>query len=174
MLTTEPLDADDLRAVTAFAVHCATPVLPVFAAARPDDPRPALAVAVAADFANGGRRGKALRDAAFGALAASREVRSAAGSDAALSAMHAAGSAYLHPLAKATQVKHILGSAAHAAVALGLAPDSAPGAVHLDAVVGLSSDRMVDVLRRYPDAPPGGGMVGEWIRLLDRALRTSR
>ena len=33
---------------------------------------------------------------------------------------HAVGAAFLHPLAKATQVKHILGSAAHAARAFEL------------------------------------------------------
>jgi hypothetical protein len=30
---------------------------------------------------------------------------------------------------------------------------------------------VVDVLRRYPVAPPGGGRVGELIRQLDASLR---
>jgi hypothetical protein len=49
-------------------------------------------------------------------------------------ALAAAGAAFLHPLAKATQVKHILGSAAHAARALELSAgdDPAVGAGHIE------------------------------------------
>src|SRR5262249_5500456 len=39
---------------------------------------------------------------------------------------HAVGAAFLHPLAKATQVKHILGSAAHAARAFDSPPETIP------------------------------------------------
>ena len=35
----------------------------------------------------------------------------------------------------------------------------------------LADHVVVDVLRRYPSAPPGGGRVGELIRELDASLR---
>jgi hypothetical protein len=46
--------------------------------------------------------------------------------DAARATLAAAGAAFPHPLAKATQVKHVLGSAAHAARAFELAPGDDP------------------------------------------------
>jgi len=85
----------------------------------------------------------------------------------------AAGAAFLHPLAKATQVKHILGSAAHTARALELSAGGDPvvGAGHLAQSRMLAPPVVVDVLRRYPAAPSGGGRVGELIRELDASLR---
>jgi len=56
-------------------------------------------------------RTKVLRDSAWGAQRAAQEARDAgqaAASAAARAALGAAGAAFLHPLAKATQVKHIL------------------------------------------------------------------
>ncbi|MBW0125847.1 putative immunity protein, partial [Pseudonocardia oceani] len=114
------LSTDDLRAVTAFAAACAQEVLGVFEADRPDDPRPRAAIATAWEFARGGRRGKALRDAAWAAMRAAQDSSTDAAGAAARSAMAAAGAAYLHPLPKATQVKHVLGAAADAARALEL------------------------------------------------------
>jgi hypothetical protein len=80
--------------------------------------------------------------------------------------------AFVHPLAKATQVEHILGSAAHAARASALCAGDDPtvGAAHL-AQARILAPAVVDVLRRYPSAPGGGGRVGELIRQLDAALR---
>ncbi|WP_338053015.1 putative immunity protein [Pseudonocardia broussonetiae] len=167
------LGADDLRAVSAFAAICAEEVLGLFEADRPDDPRPAAAVATAWEFARGGRRGKALRDAAWAAMRAAQESASEAADAAARSAMAAAGAAYLHPLPNATQVKHVLGAAAFAARALELAAgdDPAVGAAHLAEVSGRVGPEVVEVLLRYPPAPAGGGRVGELTRLLDTALR---
>ncbi len=173
---TIPLSRADLRAVTAYAVRCASSALAVFEAARPDDGRPRAAVDVAQAFADGGERTKALRDAAWAAHRAAQETRDAglaAASAAARAAGDAAGAAFLHPLAKATQVRHVLGSAAHAARALELAAgdDPAVGAGHLARLRSLAGPDVVDVLRRYPAAPPGGGRVGALLRQLDAALR---
>jgi hypothetical protein len=87
--------------------------------------------------------------------------------------MAAAGAAFLHPLARAHQVKHILGSAAHAARALELAAggDPAVAAAHLARSQTRADPVVVEVLRRYPVAPDGGGRVGELVRELDAALR---
>jgi hypothetical protein len=85
----------------------------------------------------------------------------------------AAGAAYLHPLPNATQVKHILGSAAHAARAAELAAgaDHAVGDERVTNAVSHASPALVAVLKRYPVAPAGGGRVGELTRLFDAALR---
>jgi hypothetical protein len=86
---------------------------------------------------------------------------------------HAVGAAFPHPLAKATQVKHILGSAGHAARAFELSAgdDPAVGADRIAQFRILAPPVVVDVLRRYPVAPRGGGRVGELIRQFDASLR---
>lgn len=128
------LSKDDLRAVTAFAAACAETVIAVFEADRPDDSRPREAIDTAWEFARGGERGKALRDTAWAALRAAKSADGAAAREAARAAMAAAGAAYLHPLAKATQVKHIVGAGAHAARAAELlaGDDPAVGAERVE------------------------------------------
>jgi immunity protein 5 of polymorphic toxin system len=163
------LSTDDLRAVTAFAAGCAEAVLELFEADRPDDPRPREAITAAWEFARGGERGKALRDTAWAALRAANEADGAP-REAARAAMAAAGAAYLHPLPQATQVRHILGAAAHAARAAELAAGCAVGAEHIAQAARRASPAVVAVLGRYPTAPEGGGRVGELIRLLDTTL----
>ncbi|MFJ8729803.1 putative immunity protein [Streptomyces bauhiniae] len=165
------LSTEDLRAVAGFAAASAETVLGSFEADQPDDPRPRDAIAAAWAFARGGERGKALRDTAWAALKAAQEAHTAAGREAARAAMAAAGAAYLHPLAKATQVKHILGAGAHAARAAELVAGGS-AADHLARTVRRATPEVVDVLNRYPSAPDGGGRVGELTRLLDAALRT--
>lgn len=97
----------------------------------------------------------------------------AAQAEAARAAMAAAGAAYLHPLPNATQVKHILGSAAHAARAaeLDASGDRAVGDECVRQAVHYATPAVVDVLKRYPAAPAGGGRKGELTRLLDGMLR---
>lgn len=167
------LSTQDLRAVTTFAAGCAEAVLEVFEACQPDDRRPRAAIDAAWAFARGGARGKALRDAAWAALKAAGDADAAAAREAARAAMAAAGAAYLHPLPRATQVKHILGAGAHAARATELAAgdDRSVGADHVEQAARRASPVVVDVLNRFPTAPSGGGRVGELIRLLDAALR---
>lgn len=174
--TTIELSRSELREVAAYAVACARPALAIFERERPDDRRPRAAIDAAQAFAEGGERTKALRDSAWAAHRAAQETRDAgqaAASDAARAAGHAVGAAFLHPLAKATQVRHILGSAAHAARAFELAAGDDPdaGADHIARSRNLAHPVVVDVLRRYPAAPRGGGRVGELIRRLDASLR---
>lgn len=45
------------------------------------------------------------------------------------------------------------------------------GLGHITRFQALVSPTVLDVLRRYPAAPPGGARTGELIRLLDAALR---
>ncbi|MGW1916482.1 putative immunity protein [Streptomyces sp. NPDC002076] len=167
------LSKQDLREVTAFAAACAEAVLEIFEADQPDDSRPRDAIGAAWEFAQGGERGKSLRDTASAALKAAKSAETAAAREAAWAAMSAAGAAYLHPLAKATQVKHILGAGAYAARAAELAAgdDRSVGAEHLERTVHRATPVVVDVLKRFPTAPGGDGRVGELIRMLDADLR---
>lgn len=170
------LSLSELREVAAFAVACTRPALEISERERPGDPRPRAAIDAVQAFVDGGTRTKAIRDGAWAALRAAREARDAgqaAASDAARAACAAAGAAYLHPLAKATQVKHILGSAAHGARAFELLAGDDPdvGAEHIAQARHLADPVVVDVLRRYPPAPRGGGRVGELMRQLDASLR---
>jgi len=171
------LTTADLRAVTGFAAACARASLEVVEAARPGDDRPRAAVEAARAFVDGAERTKALRDAAWAAQRAAHDARDAgdlAAEHAARAAMAAAGAAFLHPLAKATQVKHVVGAGAHAARAFELAAgdDDRIGYAHLVRARLLASPDVVDVLARYPTAPGGGGRVGELTRQLDALLRS--
>jgi hypothetical protein len=174
--TTIELSQSELREVAGYAVACARPALVIFERERPEDRRPRAAIDAAQAFADGAERTKALRDSAWAAHRAAqqaRDAKQAAASDAARAAGHAVGAAFLHPLPKATQVKHILGSAAHAARAFELSAGDDP-TVGLDQITQsriLAPPVVVDVLSRYPSAPPGGGRVGELIRTLDASLR---
>lgn len=170
------LSAAELRAIAGYASACALPALAIFEREYPDDVRPRAAVDAAQAFADGAARTKVIRDCAWAAQRAAQEARDAghaAVSQAARAALAAAGAAFLHPLANATQVKHILGSAAHAARAFELAADDDPAVAtdHLVKSRRLATSVAIAVLRRYPPAPAGGGRVGELIRQLDAALR---
>lgn len=168
------LTQDDLRAVAGFAVVCARPVLWIFERDRPDDARPRDALASVQRFVAGGPRDRAIRDGAWAALRAAGDARDAgrsASSEAARAAVAAASAPFLHPLAKATQVKHILGGAAHAARAWEIESGDAAGVDFLMRTRDGVSAKVIAVLRRYPLAPSGGGRTGELLRLIDISLR---
>ena len=167
------LSMEDLREIAGYAAACAEVVLEIFESAHPPDSRPRDAIDAAWAFARGGKRGKTLRDTAWAALKAAGDADTAAAGDAARAAMSAASSAYLHPLADAHQVKHILGAAAYAARAAErmAGDDRGVGAAHLEQAGRRATPVVVEVLSRYPAAPPNGGRVGELLRELDAALR---
>ena len=174
--TTIELSRSELREVASYAVACARPALAIFERERPNDRRPRAAIDAAQAFANGGERTKTLRDSAWAAHRAAQEARDAgqaAATDAARAAGHAVGAAFLHPLPKATQVKHILGSAAHAARAFELSAGDDPtvGLDQIEKSRSLAPAVVVEVLRRYPSAPPGGRRVGNLMQILDASLR---
>src|SRR5215216_3003996 len=124
----------DLREGTSYAAESAQEVLEICERAHPADSRPRDAIDAAWRFARGGERGKTLRDTAWAAHKAARDANTAAAGEAARAAMLAASAAYLHPLADAHQVKHILGAAAHAARAAELTAggDRDIGAEHIE------------------------------------------
>ena len=167
------LSMQDLREVTSYAAESAQEVLAIFEKTHPADSRPRDAIDAARTFARGGKRGKTLRDTAWAAHRAARDADTAAARDAARAAMCAASAAYLHPLADAHQLKHVLGAAAHAARAAELiaGDDQNVGAEHIEHALRRATPAVVEVLKRYPVAPPGGGRVGQLLRDLDEALR---
>ena len=129
-------------------------------------------------FADGAKRTKALRDCAWDtqrAVSESHDARANAASEAARSAFAAAGAAFLPPIVKATQVKRIRGWAAHATRAMEISggDDHEIGKAQLETLLLGDLIRVREVLCRYPEAPPGGGRVGELIRQLD-ALRRAK
>jgi hypothetical protein len=168
------LSAQDLRVVARYAAERAKEVLSIFEATDPGDRRPRAAVEAAWIFVEGAERTKLQRTSAFAAHAAARETTTEAARDAARAAGHAAAAAYLHPLAKSTQVRHILGAAAHAARATELAAggDRSVGAAHIEHARQRATPALVAVLRRYPVAPSSGNRVTELMSALDTALRS--
>jgi hypothetical protein len=166
----------ELRAVAGFAVSFAEDVLPVFEGAVQDDPRPRAAITVAQEFVRGGPRTTRQRAAAFDAHRAAREAPDESARWAAQAAGDAAAAAYLHPIAQAHQVGHILRAAAGAAYIAELRAGGDPSAS--GGVIADARDRatpvVVDVLRRYPRAPAGRARTAQLMALLDAELRRVR
>lgn len=167
------LDLPDLREVVAYAAGSAGKVIAIFERVRESDSRPRDAIAAARIFACGGARVKALRDTAWAAHKAAQEAGDPAASEAARAAMYAPAAAFLHPLARATQVRHILGAAAHAARAAELAAGNDPAVGHdfIESAACEATPRVIEILCRYPAAPKGGGRTSELLRILDAKLR---
>lgn len=167
------LTMDELRGVALFAAQCARPALHLFEQACPGDARPAEAVTAALEFADGTPRSNRQRTTAVAAHRAARDAPTEQARYAALAAGDAAASAYLHPLAKATQVRHILGAAAHAARAgeVSRGDDAVVGEYMLDAARRRVTPIVLDVLSRYPRAPEGRTRVADLMQRLDSLLR---
>lgn len=168
-----PLSEDELREITAFAATCARQALSIFEARHPSDGRPRGAIEGAEAFAGGGPRTAALRSQAWAANKAAGEAEDPAAAEAARAASQAAAAAYLHPLADAHQVKHVLGSAVHQARALELAAggDEGVGDEQLRWAVGQATPAVGEVLRRMPPAPGGRSRGADLRRRLDTDLR---
>ncbi|MFH8611481.1 putative immunity protein [Streptomyces sp. NPDC018029] len=169
------LTMDELRAVARYAMESAEEVLPVFEAAAPEDPRPRAAVDAAGEFVNGARRTNLQRATALDAHRAAREAATEAEQLAARAAGDAAAAAYLHPIAKATQVGHILRAAASAARVgeLNAGGDPAVGLELIERAARRATPVLIDVLGRYPLAPAGKSRVAELMSVLDASLRTA-
>lgn len=164
---------DELRAVTRYTLACAEQTIVIFDRACPSDRRPHEALEAARAFAEGEPRSRRQRSAGSAAHRAGREAPTQAARHAALAAGDAAASAYLHPLAKATQVRHILGAAAQAARAAEL--DRGDNQVVAEYVLDSAARRadavVRDVLGRYPRAPEGRTRIAVLIRRLDSLIR---
>src|SRR4051794_4439205 len=164
------LTMDELRAVVRFGADCAEELLPEFEAVAPDDSRPREAIDAARLFADGAARSNLQRTAAFASHRAAKAVSPETAQLAALACGDAAAAAYLHPIARATQVGHILRSAACAALVAELRTGAAAG----DSVRVLAERAIAPVpavLRRYPVSPPGSSRLSQLMSALDAAIR---
>jgi hypothetical protein len=172
---TVELSMQDLRVVARYAAECAQEALALFEKHSPDDRRPRLAVEAAWAFAEGAARTKLQRTSALAAHKAAQEATTEAAREAARACGQAAAAAYLHPLAHATQVKHILGAAAHAARAAELVAggEHRVGAAHIEQARQRATPALLAVLKRYPAAPSGGNRVAQLLHALDCALRAA-
>lgn len=168
------LTLDELRAVARFAAEGAQEALPFFEEAVPDDRRPRAAIEVAFLFADGARRTNLQRRTASNAHRAAAEAVDEVSRLAAGSAGDAAAASYLHPLAKATQVGHILRATARAARAAELQAGDKPeaAAVVLERAQRRATPVLLDVLHRYPLAIDGRDRTARLMKALDTALRT--
>jgi len=167
---------DEIRVVARYAAASAQEVLSLFEDAVADDPRPRVAIEAAWVFANGAARTSLQRVTAFAAHRAATEVADEAAEHAARAAGDAASAAYLHPLAKATQVGHILRAAASAARAAELSAGDDPdvGSALIEQARRRANPVLVDVLSRYPFAPVGQSRVAHLMKTLDASLRMHR
>lgn len=167
------LTLDELRAVARYGAECAQEVLTLFEEANPGDPRPRAAIEAALSFANGGARTHLQRITASDAHRAAKDATTEAARFAADAAGDAAAAAYLHPLAKATQVGHILRAAANAAHAAELSAGNSPNVASalIEQARSRATPMVIEVLRRYPLAPVGTSRVAHLMTNLDHSLR---
>ncbi|WP_051264762.1 putative immunity protein [Nakamurella lactea] len=169
------LTTDELRVVARFVTQHAEDVLAVYEEAVPDDPRPRDAIDAAWVFVNGANRSRLQRVASMEAHRAAAAAPSEPARLAARSAGDAASAAYLHPIAQADQVGHILRAAACVALIGELAAGDDPAASQalLDRSLRRATPVLIQVLDRYPPAPTGTGRLPRLMSRLDRLLRES-
>lgn len=170
------LAMDELRAVVRYAVESAEGVLHLFEEVDSADRRPRAAIEAAWTFAKGAARTKLQRGTALDAHRAAKEMADEAAQHDARAAGDAAAAAYLHPLAQATQVRHILGAAASAAHAAELSAGDDPrvGDALIEEVCQRATPGLIDVLSRYPPAPAGNSRVAQLMKSMDTSLRMTR
>lgn len=169
------LSSDDLRVVAGFVATVAEALLPFYEDGHPGDARPRNAIAAAWLFVGGARRTALQRTASMDAHRAAASAADEVARLAAQAAGDAASAAYLHPIAKAHQVGHILRADANAARVAEINAGSDPAAAQH--AIARAADRATPelrgILRRYPPAPAGRSRTAQLMETLDRVLRTT-
>jgi hypothetical protein len=167
------LTLESLRAIGGWAAECAERALPVFETRTGSDSRPRAAIEGIREFAAGGRRVARLRTLAMEAHAAAREVADPAAVAAARAAGVAAASAYTHPLADVHQTKHIVGTAAYAALALELdrAGDPSVGDAEVRWAIEHAPSEARAVLLQMPARQAGKSRLETLLYELDAGIR---
>lgn len=169
------LSSDDLRVVAGYVVTAAEALLPFYEDGHPGDARPRNAIAAAWLFVGGARRTALQRTTSVEAHRAAASATDEVARLAAQAAGDAASAAYLHPIARAHQVGHILRADANAARVAEINAGSDPAAAQ-DAITR-AADRATPelrgILRRYPPAPAGRSRTAQLMETLDRMLRTT-
>lgn len=170
------LTMDELRVVARYVAESAQEVVPVFESANPGDPRPRAALDAAWEFVNGAGRTKLQRVTSLDAHRAAKDASTEASRLAAQAAGDAAAAAYLHPIADARQVGHILRAPANVAriAEINAGDDLDVGIKLVEQARQRATPILIDVLDRYPLAPTGKRRVAQLMRTLDASLRTAR
>ncbi|NJP49571.1 exonuclease SbcC [Streptomyces sp. SBST2-5] len=165
---------DELRVVARYVAGTAQELLPVFEEVHPDDVRPRAAVDAAREFIGGAPRTRLQRVASMDAHRAAKEAGTETARLAAQAAGDAASAAYLHPVAKAHQVGHILRAAANAArvAEIRAGEDPAAGGKVLEEACARATPVLRNILERYPPAPRGRSRAAQLMAELDASLRT--
>jgi hypothetical protein len=176
-MTPAPVDlsADDLRIVAGYVATAAEALLPFYADVHPGDARPRDAVAAAWLFVGGAPRTVLQRTTSMDAHRAAASAGDEVARLAAQAAGDAASAAYLHPIAEAHQVGHILRADANAARITEITAGSGPTAAH-DAILRAAeraTPELRDILRRYPRAAAGRSRTAQLMKMLDGVLRTT-
>ncbi|MFD3548840.1 putative immunity protein [Streptomyces sp. NPDC058655] len=172
-MTHVTISEEDRRLLGLWAADCAERALPLFEARAPSDSRPREAIEGIRAFARAGKRTARLRDLAFAALAAAREVGDPVATAAARSAGYAAASPYIHPLATPHQAKHALAPAMYVARARELAAgdDTAAGDAEIRWAVEHAPPAVRGLLRQMPVFTPGRSRLDAYRHQLESALR---
>lgn len=167
------LSMESLRAIGGWAADCAERVLRVYEARPDSDERPRAAIDGIREFAAGGKRTAWLRTLALGAHAAAREIGDPAASAAARAAGTAAASAYTHPLADVHQTKHVVGTAAYAALALVIEHGGDPSVADAEVrwAIEHAPAEARDVLMQMPAREPGKSRFDTLLYELDAGIR---
>jgi len=170
------LTLEQLRAIGGWTADCAERALSVYETHAGPDPRPRAAIDGIREFAAGGKRTARLRTLALEAHAAAREVGDHAAAAAARAAGSAAASAYTHPLADVHQTKHIVGSAAYAALALELDWACDPGVADAEVrwAIEHAPPEAREVLLQMPAREAGRSRLDTLMYELDAGIRTAR
>lgn len=163
----------ELRAVARYVVESAQNVLALFESDCPGDPRPRAAIDAAWEFINGARRTKLQRVTSLDAHRAAANAPTETARLAAQAAGDAASAAYLHPIAKSHQVGHILRAPANVVCIAEIEAGDDPAAA--EELIGYACQRasptLIEVLNRYPTAPPGKSRAAQLMNVLDTRLR---
>ncbi|MFZ0545727.1 MAG: putative immunity protein [Candidatus Promineifilaceae bacterium] len=167
------LRIESLRILGRWAADCAERALPIYEELNGDDPRPRDAINGIRVFANGGKRIAKLRVLALDAYRASLETEDPAASAAAQAASLAAAAAYTHPLVDVQQTKHILGSAAYAALAVEIKNNNDPkyGEDEVRLAVDRVQNEICEILLKMPGREEGTSRLDKIMFDLDIGLR---
>jgi hypothetical protein len=170
------LSLESLRAIGGWAADCAERALWLYEAHAANDTRPRAAIEGIRVFAAGGKRAAQLRSLALAAHAAAREAGDPAAAAAARAAGTAAASAYTHPLADVQQTKHIVGSAAYAALALELnhGGDGSIGDGEVRWAIAHAPAEARQVLLQMPARQAGKSRLDTLLYDLDAGIRAAR
>lgn len=166
------LSLESLRAIGGWAADCAERAPWVYELHASADMRPRAALEGIRAFADGGRRAARLRSLAMAAHAAAMASDPAAVAAARVAGL-AAASAYTHPLRDVQQIKHIVGPAAYAALALELYHPDDPTIVDHEVAwaTAHAPSAVHEVLLEMPAREVGKSRVDAILYALDAGIR---